>query len=342
MNYYRFMRPFLFALPPDWAHFLTLRGLRFLSPFFSKLTLPFETPPVALWGLSFPHICGLAAGFDKNAVALEALFALGFSFIEVGAVTPQPQAGNQRPHMRRYEDQESILNRCGFNNAGVEALATRLREWRERGVPGILAANLGKNKETPPDKAAQDYAYCMRQLYPYVDLLTINISSPNTLDLRSLEKPLLLDDLLQQLMATREVLADQYQKRIPLLVKVSPDLSDASIAATAEVMLQRRVDGLIATNTSVEHESLGITSEGWGGGLSGRVLKQKARHSLCEFYRYLGDRIPIVSVGGIDSVEEAQWRLDHGARLLQIYSAFVYQGPELLRDIAMCVSSRAC
>lgn len=337
---YQLLRPLLFRLSADRAHQLTLTALQHLSvvlrDHWSKRT------PTTLWGLDFPHCCGLAAGFDKNAVALPALFKLGFSFIEVGAVTPYAQPGNPRPHVKRLPAEQSVLNRCGFNNDGVDQLVARLRNFRTGPyATRIVGVNLGKNKKTPLAAALDDYLFCMEKVYPYSDFITINVSSPNTQGLRDMEAAQLLSNLLAGVVASRDALARELGLRRPILLKVSPDLSDKQMHQVADVVQKQAVDGLIATNTSVRHqELLGRCTGTWGGGLSGRALKQAARHALQVFYRALGDEVPIISVGGIDSIEEAQWRMDHGARLLQLYTGLIYQGPALVRAIAKDVRGR--
>lgn len=330
---YRLARPLLFALDPETAHSLTLRTLDSLN----RLGLGFvlanrpRALPVKVMGIEFPNPVGLAAGLDKNGEFIDALATLGFGFLEIGGVTPRPQPGNPQPRLFRLPRAEAIINQLGFNSLGVERMVENIRRARHRGVLGI---NMGKNFDTPIERAVDDYRACMRSLYPVAGFLTANISSPNTKNLRALQGEDELDGLLAELAAERDALATRHGRRVPLAVKVAPDLADAQIEVIAGLLRRHRIDALIATNTTLSREGLaGERHAGEAGGLSGAPLKALSTAVIARFARELAGAIPIIGVGGIASAADAQEKLDAGASLVQFYTALVYRGPTLVSDI---------
>jgi dihydroorotate dehydrogenase len=279
-------------------------------------------------GIDFPNPVGLAAGLDKNGEYVDALAALGFGFIEVGTVTPRPQPGNPRPRMFRLEEREALINRLGFNNQGVERLLRNLERARFSGVLGI---NIGKNFDTPIERAADDYLACLDAVYARASYITVNISSPNTKNLRDLQSGEKLDELLGAVMARRAALAKREARVKPLVVKVAPDLDDAQIDAIAELAVKHRIDALIATNTTVSRDAVsGHRLAGESGGLSGRPLFALSTAVLAKLARALAGRVPLIGVGGILSGADARAKVDAGAALVQVYTGFIYRGPELI------------
>jgi dihydroorotate dehydrogenase len=328
---YTLARTALFQLDPELAHDLALRSLAALGPGASLLGAGSgvgETRHVM--GLEFPNAVGVAAGLDKNGEYVDALAALGFGFIEVGTVTPRPQPGNPRPRLFRLPDHEALINRLGFNNQGVERMLRNLEHARFRGILGI---NIGKNFDTPIERAADDYLACLEAAYARASYVTVNISSPNTRDLRDLQSSARLDELLAALMARRSALATRHGGLKPLLVKVAPDLEDAQVEAIAALAVKHAVDGLIATNTTIARE--GVAGHRLGaetGGLSGRPLFARSTEVLRRFARALGGRVPLVGVGGILSGADAKAKIDAGASLVQVYTGFIYRGPTLIAE----------
>lgn len=330
---YRAVRPLLFALDPETAHCLSLASLDALTRFGAAQLVASVTPriPVRVMGLDFPNPVGLAAGLDKNGEYIDALSALGFGFLEAGAVTPRPQSGNPRPRLFRLPEAEALINRLGFNNGGVDALVENIRRSRYRGVLGI---NIGRNFDTPNERAADDYLACLRKVYAHASFVTANISSPNTKDLRALQRADGLDGLLVALTAERDRLASQHGKRVPLAVKIAPDLDDAGIEAIADRVSVRGIDAVIATNTTVSRvgvEHLSASRE--QGGLSGAPLKARATAVVAKLRRALPASVAIIGVGGIASAADAREKLDAGASLVQLYTALVYRGPALVGEI---------
>jgi len=326
---YSLVKPLLFALDPEQAHDISLDMLQLLHPL---LPIRRVDKPVRVMGLDFPNAVGLAAGLDKNADYLDGLASLGFGFIEVGSVTPRPQPGNPMPRIFRLSRKHSLINRMGFNNDGIERLlqnvGTRPRDY-------VLGINIGKNLSTPVDQALSDYCIGFEKAYLQADYITINISSPNTPGLRDLQGEAALAALLAGIGNLRLRLEDEHQLRRPLALKLSPDLDPRAIAGIAELLRKHAVDCLIATNTTIARD--GVEDEPHAtqsGGLSGLALRDKSRGVLSAFYRELADDIPIVSVGGIDSAEEARLRLELGAKLVQIYTGLIYRGPGLVGEIA--------
>ncbi len=324
--------PVLRCLEPECAHSLTIRALSL------GVVPPWPAPPpepgltVRLWGLEFPNPVGIAAGFDKNAEAIAPMLALGAGFVEVGTVTPRPQPGNPRPRCFRLPDQHGMINRYGFNNQGLRAVARRLAIYRKRRHPwpGLVGANLGRNKDSL--EAIADYQAGVRALAPLADYLVINVSSPNTPGLRTLQDRAPLTALLTAVRETRASLAMAAPP--PLLLKIAPDLGEDDLAAVAEVSLAVGIDGVIVSNTTLSRPALeGVPVAAQAGGLSGRPLYPLATRCLSEFYRLTGGRLPLIGVGGISSAEEAYGKIRAGATLVQLYTALIYQGPRLIHDI---------
>jgi dihydroorotate dehydrogenase len=333
---YALIRPLLFRLDPETAHRLTLKSLAVGGPLLSRTLPKAAVCPKEVMGMLFPNPVGLAAGMDKNGEAIGGLAALGLGFIEVGTVTPRPQPGNSRPRLFRLPEAQAIINRMGFNNAGVDALVENVRRSSYRGILGI---NIGKNFDTPVERAAEDYVLCLRKVYPHASYVAVNISSPNTANLRDLQGPEALGDLIGRLKAEREKLADAHGRRIPLAVKVAPDLDAEQIRAMAEVLRAQRVDAVIATNTTVSREGVtGLPHGQEAGGLSGRPLREKSTAILRAFRDALAGEIPLIGVGGISSGEDAQEKLRAGASLVQLYTGLIYRGPALISE---CVAA-AC
>lgn len=325
---YSLIRPLLFGLDAERAHDLTLSILDYTPSFLFKRP---QGTPVNAMGLSFSHPVGLAAGLDKNGEHLDALAKLGFSFIELGTVTPRPQLGNPQPRLFRLPEAQAIINRMGFNNQGVDALVTHVKKARYKGILGI---NIGKNKDTSLNNASDDYLYCLRAVYQFASYVTINISSPNTPDLRQLQQGDYFAHLLTQLQNEQARLADHFQRHVPLLVKVSPDETDETIKQMTEVILSHGVEGIIATNTTCSRELVKqIAHAHEQGGLSGKPVTDLSNRCLRLIRHYVGDAITLVGVGGIDSCATAQEKLDAGASLVQVYTGLIYQGPSLVNDI---------
>lgn len=325
---YSLIRPLLFSLDAEKAHALTLSALHFVPSFCFKQPVGEE---VIAMGLRFPHPVGLAAGLDKNGEHLDALSKIGFSFIELGTVTPRPQGGNPKPRLFRLPEAFAMINRMGFNNQGVDALVAKVEKASYKGILGI---NIGKNKETPLSQAAEDYLYCLRKVYQHASYVTINISSPNTPDLRLLQEEQFFSDLLHQLIEEQQRLADSYQRLVPLVVKLSPDEPDERLKKIAELSLSMKIAGIIATNTTSSREAVsGLRHGNEQGGLSGRPLLGPSTHCLRVLKQAVGHELTLIGVGGIDSPEAAQEKLMAGADLLQVYSGLVFQGPGLVSDL---------
>jgi dihydroorotate dehydrogenase len=289
-------------------------------------------------GLDFPNPVGLAAGMDKDAAHVDALAALGFGFLELGAVTPLPQPGNPGPRVFRLPKAEALINRLGFNSRGVDAFVENLRGARWRGIVGV---NVGRNADTTNDRALEDYAACMRKVYPHASFVTANVSSPNTKNLRELQRADELDAFLAALVAERDRLAAQHGRRVPLAVKVSPDLDDAAIAAVADRVAARSLDAVIATNTTVSREGVEHLPSGREqGGLSGAPLRARATAVVAKLRRALPASVAIIGVGGIASAADAREKLDAGANLVQLYTALVYRGPGLVSRIVRGLAAR--
>jgi dihydroorotate dehydrogenase len=324
---YPTVRPWLFALDPERAHRFALEAARAAGHLPAR-RLPGS--PVELMGLRFPNRVGLAAGFDKSAEAVDGLGRLGFGFIEVGTVTARPQGGQPRPRLFRHVNVSALINRLGFPNDGAVVVARRLRRRRYRGVLGV---NIGKNAETPLDRAIDDYIACLRTLHGVADYIAVNISSPNTEALRDLHAAERLEPLLSGLVAERDALLRGRTRRLPLLLKVSPDLHAAALAEVARVALGVSLDGLIATNTTVQRVGMDEGSAARLGGLSGAPLHPLSLETVAALRRLLGPRVAIIGVGGVDSVAKALQMREAGADLIQVYTGLVYRGPMLVRQL---------
>jgi dihydroorotate dehydrogenase len=338
---YTLARPFLFGFDAETAHGLGLRALELAwrSGSLPMLARPVAPLPTKAWGLTFPNPVGLAAGMDKNGAHIEALFAMGFGFVEVGTVTPRPQAGNPKPRMFRLPQHQAVINRLGFNNEGVDALVRNVERVGKRA--GILGINIGKNKDTSNERAASDYLFCLERVYPLADYITVNISSPNTAGLRELQEEQALRHLIGSLREAQEDLAAQHGKRVPMLVKVAPDLSDEDIDAVARVLGDLAVDGVVATNTTVSRISVQdhkLARE--TGGLSGAPLMGQSTLVLRRLRTRLPDNIPLIGVGGILSGADAVAKMAAGASLVQCYSGLVYRGPELIGECVEAIRRR--
>ena len=337
---YGFARPLLFRLDAERAHGLALASLdaAHRAGMMQLLAKPPSPLPTEAFGLRFPNPVGLAAGLDKNGAHIDALFALGFGFVEVGTVTPRPQDGNPKPRMFRLPRHRALINRLGFNNQGVDALVANVGRAKRAGILGI---NIGKNKDTPNENAADDYLFCLERVYPLADYVTVNISSPNTAGLRELQEEQALRRLIGNLRDAQERLAAQHGRRVPVLVKVAPDLSDDDIEAAARVLSDLHVDGVIATNTTVSRINVQTDRRaGEAGGLSGEPLMNKSTTVLRMLRTRLPDSIPLVGVGGILSGADAVKKFAAGASLVQVYSGLIYRGPELIGDCVEAIRRR--
>jgi len=336
---YDLARKVLFATDPETAHELTLESLRLGHAVgATRLLCKTRQQPVQCMGLAFPNPVGVAPGLDKNGDYFEALGDLGFGFVEIGTVTPRPQPGNPKPRVFRLTGAMAMINRLGFNNKGVDHLVRRVRRHRYKGVLGI---NIGKNFDTPIDRAVDDYLHCFEKVYPYADYVTVNISSPNTRNLRDLQGAAELDRLLGAMDRRRDELVDQHGRQVPLAVKVAPDLDDAQIPALAEVVARHRMDGVIATNTTTSREGVeGMRYADEAGGLSGAPLKSRADRVLAALRQALPSDIALIGVGGITCGQDAVDKLDLGAQLVQFYTGMVYRGPELVGECLRAIAER--
>ncbi len=329
MNLYHLIRPLLFQLSAETAHNVTLKALKWVPDCcFAKI--PAQT--VDVMGLTFPNRIGLAAGLDKNGDYIDALAKLGFGFIEIGTVTPLPQPGNPLPRLFRIPEAQALINRMGFNNRGIDYLIEQRRAAQFKGVIGI---NIGKNKDTLLENAFEDYQLAFKKAYPYADYITINISSPNTQGLRELQGEKFLINLLSQLKQEQAICQQQYNKYVPLVIKIAPDLTPDDIQFFAEMCLQHKIDGIIATNTTIDHQAVAHYLHGnEQGGLSGAPLTQSSTAVIKQLHAIVGDRIAIIGVGGIMSAQDAVDKLNAGASLIQVYSGLIYHGAGLVREIA--------
>ena len=331
--FYPLARYFLFKLDPEVAHELSIKQLALLGEtpldIFFRQKVP--SRPVTVMGLTFDNPVGLAAGLDKDGEAIDAFGAMGFGFIEVGTVTPRPQPGNDKPRLFRVIPAEGIINRMGFNNKGVDHLIENVKKSKYKGILGI---NIGKNKDTPLENGKDDYLICMDKVYPYAGYIAVNISSPNTPGLRQLQYGAALDELLVALKNRQLELAEKHGKYVPLTVKIAPDLSNEEISQVAESLIRNKIDGVIATNTTLDRDMIfDMPHAAETGGLSGRPLQAKSTAFIRELAKQLNGAMPIIGVGGIDSPLAAREKLDAGAQLVQVYSGFIYKGPKLVSDI---------
>lgn len=318
---------------PESAHDLTIKWLKKTqrTPFQKLYSQKLLHKPVDIAGITFPNPVGLAAGLDKNGECVDAFNAMGFGFVEIGTVTPRSQPGNPKPRLFRLPEKQAIINRMGFNNHGIDYLLEELKKVRSNGIVGI---NIGKNKDTPEAKALDDYLIGLNKAYNHCDYITVNISSPNTPGLRNLQYGEALESLLHGLKAAQETLAQAYSRYVPLFVKIAPDLSQDDVKSIAKSLIHTKMDGVIATNTTLSREAVtGLKHSQEAGGLSGSVLTQQSLSITHQLSQALDGALPIIGVGGIDSPQAAIARLNAGATLIQVYSAFIYQGPALIKRI---------
>lgn len=331
---YTLARALLFRMDAERAHDVTIGALsRWQRTPLERLWRQSIAPqePVEVMGLKFPNRIGLAAGLDKNGACIDAFGAMGFGFIEVGTVTPRPQIGNPKPRLFRLPEHAAIINRMGFNNLGVDACIENIKGMRFRGVLGI---NIGKNKDTPDDQGVEDYLYCMRRAYAHASYITVNISSPNTPGLRAFQHGATLDALLARLKAEQGELAQTYGKYVPLAVKIAPDLDAEALKGIADSLIQHGIDAVIATNTTLSRDAVkGAEHAEEAGGLSGKVLFDASTAVVRELSQYLKGALPIIAVGGVDSAAVAQAKINAGASLVQLYTGFIYHGPQLVKEI---------
>ena len=338
---YRLIRPILFRLNPEWAHHVTLNGIRMAHS--AGLSILYAHPPVhdpvELLGLRFANRVGLAAGLDKNGEAIDALAAMGFGFVEVGTVTPRAQPGNPAPRMFRLPQAQALINRMGFNNAGLDAF---LRNVRRSHRPVPIGLNIGKNATTPVEQALDDYRLGLEGVYTQADYVSINISSPNTRNLRQLQSDTALHGLLQGLAETRERLCQQHSRHVPMLLKIAPDLDEADIDVIADQLQAHGLDGVIATNTTISRDAVsGLPHAQEAGGLSGAPVREASTRVIARLRLRLGRQMPIIGVGGIQSGADAVEKLRAGADLIQLYTGLIYRGPELVRECARAMASEA-
>lgn len=332
---YDIARPFLFSLDAETAHEFTLAALN-LAGRCLPAGKPEPADPVTAMGLSFPNRVGLAAGLDKNGEAIDGLARLGFGFIEIGTITPRPQPGNPRPRLFRLPEVRGVINRMGFNNHGVDALIANVKAARYKGLLGI---NIGKNADTPIEKAAEDYLACLDKVYPLASYVTVNISSPNTKNLRQLQGESELDDLLGRLKAAQQGLADKHGRYVPLALKIAPDLDADQVQVIADVLRRHRIDGVIATNTTISRDKVqGVRYAEQQGGLSGAPVFEASTAVVAQLARALAGELPIIAAGGILDGRNARAKLDAGAALVQLYSGLVYRGPGLVRECVRATS----
>jgi dihydroorotate dehydrogenase len=329
---YSLLRPLLFSLEPETAHRVTFKTLEAVRRFGMRPAEPITCPSRTVMGLDFPNPVGLAAGMDKDGEHIEALAALGFGFIEIGTVTPRPQPGNPKPRLFRLPPARAIINRMGFNNQGIDKLMANVRRADYRGILGI---NIGKNFDTPVEKAAADYLFCLRKAYCHAGYIVVNISSPNTPHLRQLQNAEELSNLLYLLKLDQQKLADEHGKYTPVAVKIAPDLEPSQIDAIAALLIKHQIDGVIATNTTLSRdEVVTLPHGGEKGGLSGQPLTHRATAVIRRLHMTLQGALPIIGVGGIMSAADAKEKIEAGASLIQIYSGLIYRGPNLVREIA--------
>lgn len=334
MPAFNLLKKFLFSLDPEVAHDLALSAMKSanrlgLSRLFAAAA---KASPRTLMGLTFPNPVGLAAGFDKSADYIDALAALGFGFIEVGTLTPRPQDGNPKPRLFRLAEQQAIINRMGFNNKGIEHALKRLEKMRYRGVLGI---NLGKNADTPLENAIDDYVTGFRALWKYASYITINISSPNTRGLRDLQQKVFLSSILHVMKEEQTRIHQNEKKYVPLVIKLSPDMDDEQTVEAANIILQEQFDGVIATNTTIARD--GVMESRYvneAGGLSGMPLCARSTHTIKKLTSVLQDKIPVIASGGVMDEETAKDKLNAGAQLLQVYTGFIYHGPEIISRLS--------
>ena len=332
---YSATRPLLFALDPETAHHLTLPNLQRAARLGLAPVCRIDDPRQVM-GLTFPNAVGLAAGLDKDGAYIDGLATMGFGSIEVGTVTPRAQDGNPKPRIFRLPEARALINRMGFNNGGVDAFVHNVQASRfYQDKKGILGLNIGKNASTAIEDAASDYLHCLEKVYPYASYVTINISSPNTKNLRQLQGAGELDGLLAQLKAAQQKLADQHRRYVPLALKIAPDMEQEQAKLIADALLRHKIDGVIATNTTISREMVqGMPHAEETGGLSGAPVLAASNQVIRWLKAELGDAVPIIGVGGIQSCQDAQSKIDAGAALVQLYTGLIYRGPALVRECA--------
>lgn len=331
--YPTFIRPLLFLMDAEHAHELTIKSASVIakSPLVKLFAQDVDYRPVEVMGLLFKNPVGLAAGLDKNAEAIDFLGALGFGHIEVGTVTPKPQDGNLKPRMFRIKSAQGIINRMGFNNKGVDYLVNNIKN---RKYDGVLGVSIGKNETTPIENALDDYLICMKKVYQYADYIAVNISCPNTKDLTKLQAKEPLMKLIGPLKQEQQKLKAQYQKYVPLVVKISPDLDDAMLETVCQICLELKIDGITCTNTTTTRDTVyGMPHAGEWGGLSGEPLRALSNQTLVKVAAFTKGQIPIIGVGGVSNIVSAREKLSNGASLVQLYSSFVYRGPNVVKNI---------
>ena len=341
---YALARPILFSMDPESVHELTMdmlsRGQR--TPLQWAWCSRTVSDPIELAGLKFPNRVGLAAGLDKNARCIDALAAMGFGFVEVGTVTPKAQPGNPKPRMFRLPQANALINRLGFNNEGLDAFISNVKKSQVRGQGKagsmLLGLNIGKNAITPIEEATSDYLICLEGVYPHADYVTVNISSPNTKNLRALQSDEALDGLLSAIAEYREKLASQHQRRVPIFVKIAPDLDESQVALIAATLKRNGMDGVIATNTTISREAVaGMQHAEETGGLSGAPVLEASNRVIAQLRAALGSNYPIIGVGGVMSAKDAQSKIQAGADVVQIYTGLIYKGPELVSQAAQAI-----
>lgn len=338
MNLYALVKPLLFQLDAEYAHDLTLKSLKFAERMglLSYLYKPVHGTPRQVMGLTFPNAVGLAAGLDKNGAFIDGMAALGFGFIEVGTVTPRPQPGNPKPRLFRVKEAQGIINRFGFNNLGVDQLIQNVKASKYRGILGI---NIGKNFDTPNERAVDDYLICMRKVYRYASYITVNISSPNTKNLRQLQEKEALNALLGTLKAEQTALTQKHRKYVPIALKIAPDLEYDQIIEIADLLKEHQFDAVIATNTTLSREGVeGMKNGPETGGLSGAPVRDKSSQVIRHLANQLAGELPIIGVGGIMSGADAIEKIEAGASLVQVYSGLIYRGPSLVREVAKALA----
>ena len=342
---YALTRPFLFGIDPERAHDLTIAALARLqnSPAQCVWQQARIDDPVTVAGLKFPNRIGLAAGLDKNGECIDGLGAMGFGFIEVGTVTPLPQPGNPKPRMFRLPQAQALINRLGFNNQGLAAFVGHVKRARSfRAGGGLVGLNIGKNAATPIERAVHDYLLCLEGVYPHADYVAINISSPNTQNLRSLQSDAALDALLSALQAQRQELARRHRRTVPMFVKIAPDLDEAQVGVIAATLRKHGIDGVIATNTTIDRSAVqGLAHADESGGLSGRPVFEVSNRVIRWLRAALGPGFPIIGVGGVTSGADARAKIAAGADLVQIYTGLIYRGPALVGEAARALARRS-
>lgn len=335
MNFYKIARSLLFKLDAEKAHDVSINGLRALQSLgLTPLLEPnLKNNPINIMGLNFPNRIGLAAGLDKSGQCIHGFGSMGFGFVEVGTITPKPQSGNPKPRLFRLKEHNAIINRMGFNNPGIENAIDNIIK-SSKGYSGIVGVNIGKNKITPNAEALDDYMKGLRSFYNIADYIAVNVSSPNTSGLRELQSPEYARKLISPLMKERAILSHQYEKIVPIAVKLDPDMQRDQIMALAELFLELKIDAVIATNTTVSRDKVqdhNLSQE--LGGLSGKPLHSQSNDAIHNFKNSLNDEIPIIGVGGILSKKDAEEKIEAGAKLLQIYTGLIYKGPALIREL---------